>query len=286
MRGTVPRIKLDLTNDERLVFDPVWQEVHHPYSDRPSEGIRALCYGYEELFAEKVRALAERMRPRDLYDVIHLYRHGLDVCECTSVVSALNEKCAFKGIPVPTPEGLKQHPERGELESEWKNMLGHQLPKLPSIAQFLDELPSVFAWLFGTATRAFASAMPVGPDIDRSWQPPAMAMTWGLVVPLEVIRFAAANRLCIDLDYVDAAGARARRLIEPYSLRKTKGGDVLLMASRHDSGEDRSYRVDRIKGTVTTDIPFVPRYAVELAATGPLVAPSRAPRTGLRRPSL
>ena len=128
--------------------------------------------------------------------------------------------------------------------------------------------------------------MPVGPDIDRSWQPPAMAMTWGLVVPLEVIRFAAANRLCIDLDYVDAAGARARRLIEPYSLRKTKGGDVLLMASRHDSGEDRSYRVDRIKGTVTTDIPFVPRYAVELAATGPLVAPSRAPRTGLRRPSL
>ena len=29
----------------------------------------ARCYSYEEVFAEKVRALAERARPRDLYDV-------------------------------------------------------------------------------------------------------------------------------------------------------------------------------------------------------------------------
>jgi predicted nucleotidyltransferase component of viral defense system len=27
------------------------------------------------LFGEKLRALAERCRPRDLYDVVHLHRH-------------------------------------------------------------------------------------------------------------------------------------------------------------------------------------------------------------------
>ena len=34
-----------------------------------------LAYDYVEAFAEKFRALAERTRPRDLYDVVNLYRN-------------------------------------------------------------------------------------------------------------------------------------------------------------------------------------------------------------------
>jgi len=41
-RGDVPRIKLDLTDDEVLVLEPVMREVHHPYSDRPEAGIHVL----------------------------------------------------------------------------------------------------------------------------------------------------------------------------------------------------------------------------------------------------
>lgn len=74
-RGDSPRIKLDLTSDELLVLEPTGRDVHHPYSDRPDGGIRIQCYCYEEVFAEKIRALAERERPRDLYDAVHLYRH-------------------------------------------------------------------------------------------------------------------------------------------------------------------------------------------------------------------
>jgi len=66
----LPRVKLDLTADERVVQAPVRVSVFHPYTDAPGEGISVLAYAYEELFAEKVRALAERTRPRDLYDVI------------------------------------------------------------------------------------------------------------------------------------------------------------------------------------------------------------------------
>lgn len=40
-----------------------------------------------------------------------------------------------------------------ELESEWNNMLGHQLPALPPLAPFLGELPSLFAWQPGPACR-------------------------------------------------------------------------------------------------------------------------------------
>ena len=71
-RGSLPRIKLDITDDEALVLEPIICKVHHPYSDSPAEGIQAQCYAYEELFAEKIRALAERERPRDLYDVMLL----------------------------------------------------------------------------------------------------------------------------------------------------------------------------------------------------------------------
>lgn len=70
-RGDVPRVKLDLTHDEVLVLEPTFREEHHPYSDRPDQGIQIRCYSFEEVFAEKIRALSERERPRDLYDVIH-----------------------------------------------------------------------------------------------------------------------------------------------------------------------------------------------------------------------
>jgi predicted nucleotidyltransferase component of viral defense system len=69
-RGDLPRIKLDLTFDEILVLDPAIRYVHHPYSDCPDNGIQSKCYCFEEVFAEKIRALAERERPRDLYDAV------------------------------------------------------------------------------------------------------------------------------------------------------------------------------------------------------------------------
>lgn len=62
--GSLPTIKLDLTADEVLVLNPVIREVSHPYSDRPEQGIHIQCYCFEELFAEKIRALAERLRPQ------------------------------------------------------------------------------------------------------------------------------------------------------------------------------------------------------------------------------
>ena len=73
--GDPPRIKLDLTADELVVKPTVMRPVAHAYSDTPAEGIHARCYAYEEVFGEKIRALAERARPRDLYDVINLFRN-------------------------------------------------------------------------------------------------------------------------------------------------------------------------------------------------------------------
>jgi predicted nucleotidyltransferase component of viral defense system len=73
------------------VLPAVRREVFHPYSDRPEEVIWVICYAHDEAFAEKVRALGERMRPRDLYDAVNLYRNA-DSCPSASVIRDVLEQ--------------------------------------------------------------------------------------------------------------------------------------------------------------------------------------------------
>lgn len=136
-------------------------------------------------------------------------------------------------------------------------MLAHQLPVLPPFDQFWQELPQVFAWLSGDAAKIETTPYPAQAGEDLAWRPPSWAQSWGQKIPLEVIRFAAANHLCVDLTY-----QRSQRLIEPYSLRRTKDGNLLLHAIRHASGEHRAYRVDQIEGASVTDVPFIPKYSI------------------------
>lgn len=267
-RGDLPRIKLDLTSDEVVMLPPVRRRVHHGYSDEPVEGIEILCYPYEEVFAEKLRALGERELPRDLYDVIHLYRHPGMRPDREVVLKVLREKSQFKGIPMPTFEALKREPQRTELEQEWSNMLAHQLPALPPFDEFWSELPQVFGWLTGIVVPATLQHIAVGADEDDQWTPPPMAQAWGMAIPLETIRFAAANHLCVHLGYHGT-----KRIIEPYSLRSTKDGNLILHAIRVDNREHRAYRVDEMQSAEVTQRVFTPIYAVELSPAGPIHAP-------------
>ena len=86
------------------------------------------------------------------------------------------------------------------------------------------------------------AAVAVGADTDTSWRMPAMARSWrslGIGAPMEVIRFAAANRLCVQLDYRKESGERTQPVIEPYSLRRTREGAYLLYGVKSDTGKDR-----------------------------------------------
>jgi len=159
----------------------------------------------------------------------------------------------------------------------WSDMLSHQLPVLPPLNDFWDALPEIFTWL------ASGTQAPQRAFIQRGiGETPVYTRTLPMRIPLpsrsnlEIIRFAAANHLCVDLAYDNGI-----RRIEPYSLRETAEGNYVLGVIRSDSGEYRSYRVDRMQGATVTSQVFNPRYAVELTATGALnVAPSTAmPRT-------
>jgi predicted nucleotidyltransferase component of viral defense system len=121
--GGWPKIKLDLTADELLVLPTTRREVHHPCTDRPDAGIWINAYAYEEALAEKVRALGERTRPRDLYDVVNLHRHGDSRPSPAVLRDVLRRKCEYKGVAVPSMDALTG--SRDELESTWAVMLAH-----------------------------------------------------------------------------------------------------------------------------------------------------------------
>lgn len=299
--GGLPRIKLDLTADERIVLAPVRMPIFHPYSDAPEGGIEVLAYAYEEAFGEKVRALAERTRPRDLYDVINLYRNEEARPSAAVLLDVLRQKCEFKGIAVPEAADLDAH--RADLEGAWGHMLEHQLPDLPPVVSFWEALPEFFAWLAGETAPGIPAAytMAAGETVIRE-RTLRLPVSGRVQSDLEVIRFAAGNRLCVELDYTDEQGRRSTRIIEPYSLRRTQEDNFVLHAWNVDRDQHRSYRVDRIEGARTTGRIFTPRYAIELTPSGSVAIPPtqrtssgssggagfvsvRAPRTPLRRPA-
>ncbi len=270
----MPRIKVDLTADECVVLPPVRALVFHPYGDIPASGIVVQSYAYEEAFAEKIRALAERARPRDLYDVINLFRNAEARPAASVLLDVLRQKCDFKGIGLPVLNALELH--KSDLEGAWGTMLAHQLPALPPFEWFWHKLLEFFAWLEGGAAPAIPAAYKraIGEELIRE-RTLRLPVSRAVRSYLEITRFAASNRLCVELDYRSST-----RLIEPYSLRRTKEGNIILHAHNVDRNEHRSYRVDRIQGARVTDKIFTPRFEIELTPTGPVViAPTAACET-------
>ena len=265
---TVAMIKLDVTATEEIVRPTVLRDIGHSYPDGLPVPAKVRCYAFEEVFAEKLRALGERGRPRDLYDVILLFRRPDLRGHADLIQDTLVEKCITKNVPVPSLEMVTAELARAALEAEWENMLGHQLPELPPFEHVWGEVPALFEWLAGSALSEELTSIAAGAGEDADWAPPPLVATWGRGIPLEVVRFAAANHLCVELGY-----NRQERVIEPYSLRRTRDGNLLLYGIRVVDGELRAYRVDRIESVRATRTPFRPSAAIEFTARGPLLAP-------------
>jgi predicted nucleotidyltransferase component of viral defense system len=256
-------IRFDLTDNGGTVFPPVARQVHHPYSDEPEDGIHVRCHSLETIFAEKIRTLAERERPQDLYDLVNLYRNRDLQLDTKTLLQTLSYRCRRRGVEVPIAQFLETEPDHTELEAEWKHM-AHQLPALPPFEEFWTELRNLSAWLHGAAEKIIPPKIPaMGLVFDPSGQWPPGSHCRGTPVPLEAVRFAATNRLLVNLTYQGKI-----HLIEPYALRRTEDGDLFLYAVINHTGEVMTYRVDRIEAAETTGIPYVPRYEIELGSFG------------------
>jgi predicted nucleotidyltransferase component of viral defense system len=132
------RVKVDLTSNERVVRPPVLREIGHPYPDILPGARRVRCYSFEELFAEKLRAMAERGRPRDMYDIINLFRRNDLRLHPDAIHAALVEKCAVKTICRPLS---RRHHEPSTTGRVGSRLVQHAQPSTacPAAARALSE---------------------------------------------------------------------------------------------------------------------------------------------------
>lgn len=275
---TAPRVLFDLTHHEPLQEEPEERSPLHPYPDQ-LPGNSLLVYSLHELIAEKMRALFERTRPRDLYDVVYLLENRNEALDVGQIREIFKQKCAVKSIAAPgADELLKKIHTDAELRTEWSNMLAHQLPALPDLDVLVERLPDLIDFLeeAGMIVEEIQTVA-AAPRTDEVPIAPVGIQYWNVGTPLEMIRFAGTNRLMIDFVY----SGKPRRA-EPYSLRRALStGNLLLYAWEEGSGHVKAFNVAKISALSVTRQSFDPRYQIELSAAAP-ISPA-ATRTGQMR---
>ena len=256
-KKNLPKIQLDITASEILVLKPVKRKVHHPYSDDPKKGISTYCYSYEEVFAEKIRALSERARPRDLYDIICLFRNKTLLSDYNLLLSVLKKKCEHKKMNIPSFKSVKMHEKIEELDEEWESMLDHQLPLLLPLKVFWNELPEFFDWLNNKNYKE--NLLKKINEDQEVWETRRMKNIYFANVLMEKIKFSAMNRLCVEILYHNN-----QSVIEPYAFRKNKEGQTVLYGSHHETSKTEAFIVEEIQSVDMKNKLFTPRYTVEI----------------------
>ncbi|MFW5637754.1 MAG: nucleotidyl transferase AbiEii/AbiGii toxin family protein [Methanoculleus sp.] len=126
--STPTRIIIDLTtmSNESILLPVETRQIYHPYSDRLTAGVT--CYCLEEIMAEKIRSLFQRVRPRDIYDI----RHLADRVDPDAVRAILHRKCECKEV-VPDNSVLARKRER--FSAAWSASLRHQMKVVPDFEE-------------------------------------------------------------------------------------------------------------------------------------------------------
>lgn len=134
-RATPRAIRLDITRNETVVFEPVSRRVRHDYSDADEQtGWDWRCYALEEVLAEKLRAVLGQRQyaiARDLYDIYSLAGSDLDL---DAVKAALPEKVAARDVDTDEVSADRMLSRRDEFEDDWRRNL---IPLVPE-AEKLD----------------------------------------------------------------------------------------------------------------------------------------------------
>jgi len=133
-QGNNKRVKIDISRNEQLVFEPVEKDVFLSYSDL--EEHKLLCYKLEEVLLEKMRSVMQRMQARDLYDILYLFEeHGMDA---SIYMAEFSKKCTNKGLN--PADFLKKLAERlPQYKGRWQSSLKEQIQDLPDFEQIERE---------------------------------------------------------------------------------------------------------------------------------------------------
>ena len=258
---TVPRVLFDLTMHEPVIGAVAQRPVFSSYPDAPPEETGIQCYCIEELVAEKTRALLERTRPRDLYDVVFLVENRPADLDLDRAREIFQQKCEVKGISAASPARIVELATASEdLRTAWRSMLAHQLPILPPFDSYLSRLVAALRWL-EASTQHSSEVLPSLPaKPEEVVLQPGMG-SWGSGT--ETLLFASTSRLLVEFSYHGK-----RRRAEPYNLHRAGNGNLLLYAWELEAGQIKAFSVSDIRDLRVTDESFIPRFQTPLRPVG------------------
>jgi len=134
-------IKVDISTREKLIFEPRIIKSDTFYDDIKPFSIKV--YDLREIFAEKIRTLIQRSKPRDYFDVwFMLENKNFDEIE---IKKAVIEKCRRIGVNY---EPDKIFSDMEDLRKRWKTDLVHLVRDLPDFDKVIIELRKKLEFLF------------------------------------------------------------------------------------------------------------------------------------------
>lgn len=261
--GSPAKVKLDLTKFEVVVLPLETRLLFHSYSDTSDVRCNAPCYPLDEILAEKMRSLLERTRARDFYDVWRLLRdHNVDI-NLDRFKESFDKKCDYKSISLKTIDDFLMPAKEDELRSDWQVSLPHQLNYLPNFDvvkdEFLSLVVKILPPLVTPKVSSYVSAIPAGGHSYVSI--PQRFYTGVYRSPVEILTNAGINRAMVKMIYKNES-----RLVEPYSLRVTKDGNLTFFGWQQDDYHIKQFRVDRIQSVELTNQSFYPKFPVEFSS--------------------
>lgn len=142
-------IHLDISFSEQLVLPSVVRQIKHPYPDVAMVINEAVCYDLKELVAEKIRALLQRNRPRDIYDVWFL-GFGLPEDDLPVIKNLLFEKSHQKNLTITGVDDFVNPNKYQKNSQAWSNSIAHQvsLNNLPGFDIVYQQLEMFLKKLF------------------------------------------------------------------------------------------------------------------------------------------
>ncbi|MBS0186115.1 MAG: nucleotidyl transferase AbiEii/AbiGii toxin family protein [Proteobacteria bacterium] len=144
--GSLPKIKLDLSRQEILVSPTIQKPLLHNYSDHAALQTEIQCYSFIEIFAEKLRAFVERVRPRDLYDIVHLHQR-FDSKDKETLLHVIEKKFTLKNLNFPSALHNLSLEKLEAIYVDWEIMLAHQIFPLDPFEAYKCNQEKLFEWL-------------------------------------------------------------------------------------------------------------------------------------------
>ena len=246
------RVKFDISHYEKIALPIVMSKIFHPYSDAHNCECGLASYCIEEIIAEKLRALLQRSRARDYYDIWYILKNKAEEIQRENVIDAFKKKAEYKNVPFEDIDSHIGDDKYVAIQPSWDAQLGHQLVYTPQLEKIREEFNELVKSLFKLSI----------PDLETKILHPEKYLTNPNILSIrERIIHAGKSLTLIKLTYDGA-----QRLVEPYSFRYRNGREYFygynLIGGSSPPGI-RSFEMKRIQAVEVTNKRYTPKWPVE-----------------------